>query len=261
MKFFTTPSSLLGLFIVVFSILVAVAGVFIIRRRVKYSALVEDNEATGFVYSMIGIVYAVLLAFVVIVVWEQYNDTQNNVQEEAIRVSNLLRDAQVFPASTQKELQKRLVAYAKAVVKDEWETMSRGQPSSVASEAYERVWEVYYKVQPETERERVFYTESIKRLNDLAGNRRLRLLSSQPGLPPLLWILLIGGGIITIACTYLFGTKNVWTQMLLLASLAGGIGFSLFLILALDFPFSGDMRISPEALESVIQIWEPRIGK
>src|SRR3977135_941891 len=99
MRFLTIPDALLAILIVISSILLAVAGVYLVRWRVPYSTLKENNEVEGFLYSMCGVVYAVLLAFVVIAVWEQYSDTENIIQQEAGLVSNLLRDAQAFPDS------------------------------------------------------------------------------------------------------------------------------------------------------------------
>jgi len=87
------------------------------------------------------------------------------------------------------------------------------------------------------------------------------MLSSRSGLPVALWVLLIGGGIIAVGFTYLFGIESARTQILMIASLAGLIGFILFLIISLDFPFSGDLRIEPEAIKNVIEMWEPIVKK
>jgi hypothetical protein len=255
-QFFEAPGLLLGLFIIASSIVIAVAGVCIIRWRVHYSILKEDHEVAGFLYSMVGVVYAVLLGFITVVVWQQHRDTQNYVQQEAVRVSNMLRDAQVFPDPVRKVLRQKLVAYGRAVVSDEWNTMAKRQSSPLASRAYEKIWETVYEIQPETEREGAFYRESITRLNELSGIRRSRLLSSQSRIPSLLWGLLIGGAAISIAFTYMFGTKNIWSHVLTAGALAGLIGFVLFLILALSCPFSGSLCISPDPLESVLQVWE-----
>lgn len=258
MQFFEAPDLLSGLFIFTLSIGVAVAGGYIIRLRVHYSILQEDHEVAGYLYSMVSVVYAVLLGFITVVVWQQHRDTQNYVQQEAVRVSNLLRDAQVFPDPVRKDLREKLVEYGKAVVNDEWNTMAKRQPSQIASRAYEQIWETVYNIQPETEREKAFYKESITRLNELGGIRRSRLSSSQSRIPSLLWVLLIGGAVISIAFTYLFGTKNKWSHVLAAGSIAGLIGFTLFLILALSCPFSGSLRISPDPLASVLQVWEHR---
>lgn len=256
MQFIEAPSLLLGLFIIILSITAAVGGVCIVRWRVHYSILKEDHEAAGFLYSVVGVVYAVLLGFITVVVWEQHRDTQNFVQQEAVRVSNLLRDAGVFPGPVRKVLRERLVAYARAVVDDEWNTMAKRQPSALANKAYEEIWETVYEIQPETERERAFYRESITRLNELAGIRRSRLLSSESTIPSLMWVLLIGGAVISIAFTFMFGTKNIWLHVLTVGSLAGLIGFVLFLILALSSPFSGSLCIGSDPLMRVLQLWE-----
>lgn len=256
MQFLEEPSLLLGLFIITLSIAVAVGGVCIIRWRVHYSVLKEDHDVAGFLYSVVGVVYAVLLGFITVVVWEQYRDTQTYVQQEAVRLSNLLRDARVFSDPLRKELRERLVAYGRAVVDDEWNAMAKRQPSPLTNHAYEQIWETVYEIQPETEREKAFYRESLTRLNELGGFRRSRLQSSESRIPSLLWVLLIGGAVICIAITFMFGTRNIWSHVLAAGSLAGLIGFVLFLILTLSCPFSGSLCIIPAPLTRVLQVWE-----
>jgi hypothetical protein len=256
-----TPNAISGLVIVILSILLSIAGMYLVRRRIPFARLKGNNEVAGFIYSMIGIVYAVLLGFIVIVVWEKYSDTENSIQEEAVHISILLRDAQPLPEATRRQLQERLLTYAKSVVEEEWKTMAKGQSSPTTTEAYDKIWESYYEIQPQSEREKIFYQESINGLGDLSHSRRFRMLSSRSGLPVALWVLLIGGGIIAVGFTYLFGIESARTQILMLASLAGLIGFILFLIISLDFPFSGDLRIEPKAIKNVIETWEPIVKK
>ena len=256
MRFLTTPDTFLAILIVVMSIALSIAGMSVVRRRVSLKTLNENHEAAGYVFALVSGVYGVLLAFIVVVAWQQYTDAEASAQHEALRISNLLRDSRVFDAETQALLRGRLIEYAKAVVEDEWEIMPSGQPSHVANGAYERLWDAYYNFHPQTEHEKIFYQESIHRMNEISSTRRARLISSRSGLPRTLWVLLIGGGIVVIAFTYLFGTKSAITQTLTVGALAGLIGFLLFLILALDFPFSGNLGIEPDALRGVIQNWE-----
>jgi Na+/proline symporter len=60
---------------------------------------------------------------------------------------------------------------------------------------------------------------------------------------------LIGGGVITIAFTYLFGLESTVVHTLMVASLALIIALSLFTVAALNHPFKGDVRIHPDAFE------------
>jgi hypothetical protein len=67
------------------------------------------------------------------------------------------------------------------------------------------------------------------------------------------WRYLIGGGVITIAFTYLFGLENTVVHTLMVAALAMILSASLFTVAALDYPFKGDVRIHPAAFEQVLE--------
>jgi hypothetical protein len=87
----------------------------------------------------------------------------------------------------------------------------------------------------------------------LGDARRERLLAASEGLPTILWVVLIGGGVITIAFTYLFGLESTVVHTLMVAALALVLSLSLFSIAALDHPFRGDVRIHPDALEQDLE--------
>ena len=97
------------------------------------------------------------------------------------------------------------------------------------------------------------YNQILEQLHALGDARRERLLAASEGLPTILWVVLIGGGVITIAFTYLFGLDNNVVHTLMVASLALIIASSLFTVAALDYPFKGDVRIHPAAFEQVLE--------
>ena len=97
------------------------------------------------------------------------------------------------------------------------------------------------------------YNQILEQLHGVGDARRERLLAVGEGLPPILWVVLIGGGAITIVFTYLFGLENTVVHTLMVASLALIIALSLFTVAALDHPFKGDVRIHPAAFEQVLQ--------
>ena len=63
--------------------LVAVAGLALVQHLVPSDRREGHNDVAGFIYAVLGVAYAVLLAFVVIVVWQDYETAQTNVESEA----------------------------------------------------------------------------------------------------------------------------------------------------------------------------------
>jgi hypothetical protein len=97
------------------------------------------------------------------------------------------------------------------------------------------------------------YNQILEQLHGVGDARRERLLAASEELPTILWVVLIGGGVITIAFTYLFGLENTVVHTLMVAALAMILSLSLFTVAALDHPFKGDVRIHPAAFEQVLE--------
>lgn len=245
----------LGVVIVAGTIVASVAGVTLVRRLPR-ERLEENQDVVSVMFSAVGVLYTVLLAFMVVLVWEQFNSAEDRTEQEATRISNLLRNSSVFPAPVRSEIQERLITYTQSVIDDEWETMARGESSSTTSTAYRRVWTAYYDFHPQNEREHDFYAESISRLNELGQERRLRVISSQSSIPSILWILLVAGALITIGYLYLFAISNALLQRLMIGSVTGLLAFILFLVLALDHPFAGEISVTPDAYEDIVESFE-----
>lgn len=253
---------ILGMLFVAAIMAVSVGGVFIVRKMKWHPLLEENNQFAGYVYSTIGLIYGVFLAFTVIVIWQEFSEAQKSATNEVSYVSMIWRDVQVFPIPVRNEIQDALIAYSRAVVDSEWASMSKeGWKSKEAGEAYEQVWNAFYKYQPQSPIETTYYTESLTQLNELARERRVRLMHSRSGLPPLVWLFLIFGALITIAFTYLFWTKHASLQAMMVALLSGLIAASLYLTLSLQHPFSGDVKVSSDAFQVLVKSLEERKQK
>ena len=236
----------------------------LIRRRWEYSVLQANNEFAGFMYSMIGLVYGVYLAFTIIAVWEQFSAAEEVVTAEATHLSTLWRDAQAMPGEHRAAIQRQLLEYADSVVHDEWPAMAREHGAAARTNAiYEDLWRRYYAVQLDGGNavQTAFYQETIRRLNDLSLLRRRRLLAAQSELPPLMWTLLLAGGVVTVMFMLVFGTRHAWVQYAVIGVITSLVTFSILLVDAMQYPFSGDVSIRPEAYELVITSMKQRMAE
>ena len=122
-----------------------------------------------------------------------------------------------------------------------------------AGELAEELRESIQDFQPGTDNEQALRSEGLTQLDDLYEYRALRLLEVREGLPPILWVVLVVGGVITVAFTFLFGMKTPWLHMLAVAALTVVVTLIIYTIAILDFPFNGDLRVGPEAFELVLR--------
>ena len=74
------------------SVTTSVAGLLVVRWLAPAGWLHANNEVAGNYLQTIGTIYAVLLAFVVFVVWQQHNDTQVAIEREAVSLGELHRN-------------------------------------------------------------------------------------------------------------------------------------------------------------------------
>lgn len=246
-----------GIFLVGVMVLLAVAGTLLARRWVSVDVLKLNNEVAGFIYAVIGVLYAVLLGFTAIIIWEQFEKAQAGVDQEANELADLYRQAQAFPDDTRRELETHLRAYAKLVVEKEWPAMAERTSSPETWGVYNQLWRTYQQFQPQNDHETVWYAQSLTRMNQLGDQRRLRLLSSRSeGIPVVMWVALVGAGAITIGFSFLFGTRSATAQVLMTSSLAMTIALVLLSIMALEEPFAGITRVEPGAFEQVAHIFD-----
>src|SRR5215471_14906427 len=149
---YTIPSWLLFLLIVGGSVGLVWIGTVLLRRRTTAPKDDRHNEVAGFIFAAVGVLYAVLLAFTVIIVWEQYLAAESAVSQEAAALITVAHDTSSFPEPARSQVHDQLRAYAQFVINDEWRTMDEGtlehEESAGALAAINNVWSIYRSLPP-----------------------------------------------------------------------------------------------------------------
>jgi Protein of unknown function (DUF4239) len=238
------------------SMLLAAGGLFLVQRLVPIAVRRQHNDVAGFIYAVLGVVYAVLLGLMVVAVWEEWDTALGTVDDEASALAEIFWIADRMPESEGRHIQELASSYARVVVNEEWPLMERKKSSPRAWDLLDEIRASLQGFDPSTPAQQVLYEQGFERMRDLADARRDRLLEAKHGLPAILWVVLVTGGILVVSFTYLFGLDSTLVHVLMVAALALIIALVLFTVAALNFPFKGDITIGPEAMEQVLGRFE-----
>ena len=230
----------------------ALAGLHLVRKKYSAEVLKENHEVAAIIFNAFGLFYGVLVAFVVFVTWGGYDDATKNLQMEASEALDIFHNAEAFPDATKKIIQQGLRDYLAEVYNDEVPKMSEGDISLYTGGAHATLRILFAQIDATALPNRELYGESLRCLNNLAHYRRMRIFAGNDTVPPVIWLVLLVGGVIAVSYTFFFGMKNLRAQYLITTTLTVTITSILFLIYVLDHPFTGTSRVSLEPLREAM---------
>jgi hypothetical protein len=241
--------------IVGFVSVMSVAGLWGFRelsqRLLPPGTLEKASNELGNYLQTVGGIYAVLLAFVVYVVWGQFNEARGYLDREATALVDLHRTASGLPSRSRIEIQHGLREYVDAVLNDEWRAMACRDEATIdrVGELLEQVWIAIHACRPRNDCQHTIYGEVLSQFNQLTTLRTSRLTASRARIPLAMTILLYNGAVLTVGSVYLLAFDQLWLHAIVTAALAGAISHILFLIRDLDDAFDGDWQVAKAPFE------------
>lgn len=249
------PTPLLLLLVVGGTGVLTAALTYFVRIHVNEQVHRGNNEVAGFMFAGVSVIYGVLLAFLVLVVWQTYQDTAVTVEQEANALTDIFRIGQELPEPYGSQVQNDAIEYANRVISDEWAVMALGRQSANVDETIEKFWTLHRMMDADPAKPEIHPQELFDTLEILGNTRRIRLLDSRSDLPPLMWALLIGGAGLTIGFTFFFRAPTTVAHLAMAALFGGLLAFVLILIVELDSPFNGSIRIEPHAFQQALELF------
>jgi hypothetical protein len=250
----------LPLFIALFAT-VAVFAHSLFRRLVPSERLAEQYDVAGFLVSVVGVLYSVVLGFLVGTVWTTFASAQQTTNMEAGYVADAFNFAAHTPAPQRQELERLIARYAIDVRDVEWPLAEYGRADSNAANLIDRAIEVTVTMPPPPAsvgpgkilESNMIRSALLGNLRNVADTRRLRLVQMQSRLPAGMYEALILGALMVISFAFFFGVKDRFKQMALTALVAGSIGLFFGLVVELSTPYSGSIQVSRDAWTYVIE--------
>jgi len=237
----------------------AAAGLYLVRTRYPRYAEITHNDVAGPVMATIGTVLAVMLSFMVVVVWQEYDAAGQIVNTEASEIADLYHTVGPLPAATRTSVRDGLERYVHLVVHDEWPLMKEGRASDAARRTAIAVVEAVQRYQPRTFGQQNLASEAITHAHNLLDARRNRLFQNQQAVPGLVWTMLFFVAGITLASTYFFRVASARAHVAMALALAAVVGATFVMIAELDLPFRGPMQIDAGAfsMDAIVFNEEP----
>jgi Protein of unknown function (DUF4239) len=218
----------------------------------------EDSEFSGAMVQCVMVFYGLAVALIAVSVSQTYSDVSKLVSGEATALASLYRDASCYPEPVRSRMQGELRDYVHYVIYEAWPMQRHGQIPSGGVELMNKFQTTLISFEPVTEGQKILHAEALRAYNNLIQARRLRLDAVGTGLPGVMWAVVLVGAIIGLSATFFFRVEEVRLHGILVTLLAGFMGLIIFMILALDQPFRGDLGISPQSYQLIYdQLMKP----
>ena len=246
------------------TIIVCIIALFIflksnaVLRKVKF-----DLTLSGIIFGGLIAIYALILAFVVIVVWQQYQTTGDRIEVEASSLFNVSRSTRAFNDSLNKpiamQIRAEIDSYYLSVINDEWPLMASGKLDNEehtdttldrkTRNLNKDIWHSIFKLIPVNEAQKQWHNAIIKNMLQYSEARHFRMANKDYHIPPVMWWMLVSGAVLVILFSMFLESNNDWYHGIKVLMISLMIIFSMLLVNMLNHPFNGMLQLKPNAFK------------
>ena len=214
----------------------------------------KDTETVGLTYAIVAVVYAVLIGFIVVNVFESSAKGDEIATTEANQLSSLKLDSVGLSVEESALIRASVNKYLDIVVQKEWPAQQAG---NLDEEVFQPGWTQISVLsmqlaayEPTTAGQGVTKTAMLAVMDQVVEARRNRVEAAGDHVPSVIWDILLLAGAIAVGYTYLFGAHSFKIHLAITGLIAATISLVFVLIIALDYPFRGEVSVSDDAYVS-----------
>jgi uncharacterized membrane protein YdcZ (DUF606 family) len=250
-------ATVLGIVVVGSAVVYAIAGVLIVRKLQKGKVLEGHNDVLSPVFATAGVIYAVLLGFLVVAVWQSYDDAKGTIQDEATSLTTLYRlTAGMRHPEERAAMRSAIRVYTEAVINDEWKTQAvTGTASPQTRKAMGSIYH-QFSVMPLNESGSQVNGEFLRTASQITIDRNRRIVEATEHLSWVMWLGLFVGGFVVVGMTCILYMEAAWPHVVITGVLAALIGTLLFVTMVLDHPFVGPLALDSSPLEYAVTLYD-----
>jgi hypothetical protein len=211
-----------------------------------------------------GVFYGLTLGLIAVATWQNFMDVDKLVAQEAATLRVLHANVSSYPSVVRGALNQGLLAYTDFIVEEEWPAQHRGVLLGIGQEQLLAFRRPLMAFDPQSEGEKILHQQTLQSFDRYLELRGTRLSHVGAGVPPLVWLVLIVGAVVSVAITYCFTMRSLGGHLVLTGVLSGFLSLLIFLILMMDYPFrgefavgSGDFEVAREQMQAYTTLVGP----
>ena len=208
-----------------------------------------DVEFSAAMLASIMVFYGLATALTAVQVWETYENVKETTEVEASTLAALYRDVSQYPEPSRSLLRERVREYTHQIIHRSWPEQRRGLIPTEGVKSMDTLQSMLVSFEPATEAQKGLALETLAAYDRMMEARRMRLDTVERKLPGILWLVIILGAFISLISAFYFPVHDERVHRAQVALLAGFIGLVIFMILALDRPYRGDLGLRPRPYE------------
>lgn len=238
---------------VVAAAIVAGAVTYSVRRFTEHEGRADNNEAAGQVFTIVGGLYAVLLAFVLIGLFDAVGAAQTTAYQEANGLVALSWAGDSLPEPARTQIHTLAEGYARTVINTEWPEMAAGD--TVSDSAWSTLVQLRQAIaaaNTTSDWQNSQKAAAAEQLLTVYQNRQQRLNDAGSGVSAVIWLALAAGAVLSLALPLLFGGPKIRAHILIVSTLSATLALLIFAIYQLQNPFAGGAAIGPDAFQSAL---------
>jgi hypothetical protein len=238
--------------IIALAALAAALAAILMHRFVEVDLRRVHHGAGSAVFLQLGVVFAVLLAFVFSEAWGEYNQAAAAIDLEVGAMHGVGMIAATLPAEQANAILSKERIYLERVVDREWPFMAahRAEDPDTDLELQALIQDVANLKLSDDQHDKK--SEILSLLGEAHAQRETRIFQAGSGIPGALWWVLI---VFTITLSLFVSLSEIPYRMsaaAISACFAAGIASILVVARLLDYPFEGALRLHPDDFVAVV---------
>jgi len=224
-------------------------GPYVLLRR-TFAVEDETERLAGSVLFRLGGLHALILALVFADAQVSLIDLRGGVAAEATALTDIYYDLERYGTPAADEARTYVVAYTRAVVVEEWPTLSDRRLSAEAWTAWRALYDTVLDLEPTSARQSDLRRLLVDRVQTVGDYREQRRFGSARSLSGLFWSVAVIGFLLVALPYFVF--RPTPPNLFLMTAFAVFNGLVMFIILATNHPFDHPVRVEPAPFEVLL---------